>query len=211
MKKIILTIAAVFALSFANAQSNKKGTIHVNVLGAFLVGNSTSKADVEGSTKYKFSANSANFGAQFQYGLSDKLSAGIGFETGTTNLTPKDKTIYPVSPTLSISKFNLSGRYYFLNQDTYNVYAGPSIGYTSGKDKTFYSVYDNYSTKFSGLNYGINVGGNYFFTDVIGVNVNLGYEGNNLKGTSTQTGYPDETGKVTLGGLKILAGLALKF
>jgi outer membrane protein len=211
MKKIILTAAAIFAFGFAHAQSNKKGTIHVNVLGGFSVGSATSQGDAAGSDKYKFSANGSNFGAQFQYGLADNFSAGIGLETGTTILTPKDNGVFLVNPSLSLFKVNLSGRYYLLNEEKLNIYAGPSIGYTSGKDKTVYSPYDNTSTKFSGLNYGINAGGNYFFSDTVGINLNLGYEANSLKGTTTQAGYPDQTGKVSIGGLKIMAGLALKF
>ena len=179
MKRIILSAIAICAFGFANAQSNKSGTIHVNVMGGFLMGSSTQQDDAAGSEKVKYSATGANFGAQFQYGLADKFSVGIGLETGTAVLTPKDVTYDTGSTSVSTFKFNVSGRYYLLNQDKYNVYAGPSIGYTSGKDtgSALVSGFGS-TTKYTGLNYGLNVGGNYFFTDVVGVIVNLGYEGN---------------------------------
>ncbi len=210
MKRIILSAIAICAFGFANAQSNKSGTIHVNVMGGFLMGSATQQDDAAGSEKVKYSATGANFGAQFQYGLADKFSVGIGLETGTAVMTPKDITYS--STDISTFKFNVSGRYYFLNQDKYNVYAGPSIGYTSGKD-TGSALIGGFgsSTKYTGLNYGLNVGGNYFFTNVVGVIVNLGYEGNSLKSTTTDDYYGNSTGKATLGGVKVMAGLALKF
>lgn len=221
MKKVLFTAIAVFGFTFANAQSNKQGTMQVNVIGGFLTGTATSKDDAAGSTKDKFSATGAQFGVNFQYGLAESFSAGIGLEVGTSVLTPKSIDGYDfVNPSLSTFKVNLSGRYYFLNEDKFNVYAGPSIGYTSGKDKTVYGFdFGTDKTKFTGLNYGVNVGGNYFFTDVVGVILNLGYEGNSLKSKYTYTDYDSNnvaftatsTGKATLGGVKVMAGLALKF
>jgi hypothetical protein len=217
MKKVLLSAVAVLAFTLGNAQSNQKGTMHVNVMGGFLSGTSTQKWDGEGETKDKFTATGAQFGANFQYGLAESFSAGIGFEVGTSVLTPKNYNFedygYTTDFTLSTFKVNLSGRYYILNNDKYNVYAGPSIGFTTGKDKTAYGVtYDfgNDKIKYSGLNYGVNVGGNYYFTDVVGVIVNVGYEGNNLKSTQNSEGV-EYTGKTTLGGVKVMAGLALKF
>lgn len=213
MKKIILSAIAICAFGFANAQSNKTGTIHVNVMGGFLMGSSTEQSDAAGVDKVKYSATGVNFGAQFQYGLADKFSVGIGLETGTAVLTPKDDINNIGSTDISTFKFNVSGRYYLLNQDKYNIYAGPSLGYTSGKD-TGSALIGGFGTtsKYTGLNYGVNVGGNYFFTNVVGVIVNLGYEGNSLNYTKTDDYYgTSDKGKATLGGVKIMAGLALKF
>lgn len=220
MKKILLSAVALFAFGFANAQSNESGTMHVNVMGGFLTGTATDKSDEAGSTKFKSSVTGAQFAANFQYGLAESFSAGIGVEVGSSILTPKtiDFSDYGYSTNFTIStlKVNLSGRYYFLNDDKFNVYAGPSIGFTTGKDNTAYGFdFGGDKTKFSGLNYGVNAGGNYYFTDVVGVILNIGYEGNSL--TSKQSGvdfdgtpYSDK-GKTTIGGVKVMAGLALKF
>ena len=227
MKKVLLSAVAVLAFTFGNAQSNQKGTMHVNVMGAFLSGSATSQGDEAGSTKDKYTATGAQFGANFQYGLAESFSAGIGVEVGTAVFAPKsiDYTNFDgftTDLTMSTVKVNLSGRYYFVNKDNFNVYAGPSVGFTTGKDKTAYGFgYDlgTEKAKFSGLNYGVNVGGNYYFTDVVGVILNIGYEGNSLKSKQSYTDYDENfnpytaeaTGKTTVSGIKVMAGLALKF
>jgi outer membrane protein W len=215
MKKVLLTAVAVLGFAFANAQSHSKGAMQVNVMGGFLTGSGTSQDDMAGSVKEKFTANGAQFGAHFQYGIADAFSLGLGLEFGTIVATPKDIVGFTgVEPTLNTFKVLLSGRYYFVNKEKFNVYAGPSVGYTTAKDDTVYGFglgFDQ-ETKSNGLNYGVNVGGNYFFTDVVGVIVNLGYEGNSLKSTTTYSdGSPEDTGKTNVGGVKVMAGLALKF
>lgn len=214
MKKVLLSAVAVLAFTLGNAQSNQKGTMHVNVMGGFLSGTSTSQGDEAGSLESKATATGAQFGANFQYGIAESFSAGIGLEVGTAVFTPKnmnseDYDFGYTDPSMSTFKVNVSGRYYILNKDNFNVYAGPSIGFTTGKDKIVAYAGDS-KTKYSGLNYGINAGGNYYFTDVVGVIVNLGYEGNSLKYNQAYVGGED-TGKTTLGGVKVMAGLALKF
>jgi hypothetical protein len=213
MKKIILSIVAVLAFGFSNAQSNQKGTMHLNVMGGFLVGSASDQGDEAGSEKIKYTAGGAGFGLNFQYGIAESFSAGIGLEYGTAVLTYKDATYseFAGDPSRTLLKVNLSGRYYFVNDEKFNVYAGPSVGFTSGKDKTVLGVdFGGDKTKYSGLNYGINAGGNYYFTDIVGVIVNLGYEGSSLKSKQTFEGT-EFTGKSTLGGVKVMAGLALKF
>lgn len=213
MKKVLLSAIAVLAFGTANAQSHQKGTMQVNVLGGFMTGSATQKDDEAGSTKYKFDATGAQFGLNFQYGIAESFSAGIGLELGTAVLTPKnfnDGYGY-TDPSVSTLKVNVSGRYYFVNQEKFNVYAGPSFGFTTGKDKDLaYTYVGAQKTKYSGLNYGVNAGGNYFFTDVVGVILNVGYEGNSLKSKLTEDGF-ETKGKSTLGGVKVMAGLALKF
>jgi outer membrane protein assembly factor BamA len=215
MKKLLFTAIAVLGFTFANAQSNKQGSMHVNVMGGFLAGSATDKGDWAGAEKIKYTANGAGFGVNFQYGLAESFSAGIGVEYGTAVLSYKsgssDYDSSYADPSRTLLKVNLSGRYYFLNKDNFNVYAGPSVGFTSGKDKTVLGVdFGGEKTKYSGLNYGINAGGNYYFTDIVGVIVNLGYEGSSLKSKQTESGV-EYTGKSSLGGVKVMAGLALKF
>ena len=222
-------MAVVLTASFANAQSNQQGTIHVNVMGGFLSGSATSQYDASGSPKKDYSATGGQFAGNFQYGLTEDISAGIGLEFGSAVLTPNDLfnfNDYGTSnnlfndTTISTFKIILSGRYYFLNKEKFNLFAGPSFGYTSGTASVLNLGGDK---DYSGLNYGINAGGNYYFTDHVGVIFNLGYEANSLKSTESGTSYnsydfdqvvestPDETGKTSLSGIKVMFGLALKF
>ncbi len=214
MKKVLFTAIAVLGFTLANAQSHQKGTMQVNVMGGFLTGSGSSEDDAPGSTKDKFTATGGQFGANFQYGIAQSFSIGIGLEGGTIVATPKDNNGFSTTePSINTFKVNVSGRYYFLNKEKFNIYGGPSVGYTTAKDDTVYGFgFGDQETKFSGLNFGVNAGGNYFFTNIVGVIVNLGYEGNSLKSTTTYSdGSPEDTGKTSIGGLKIMAGLALKF
>lgn len=213
MKKVVFAAIAVFGLAFANAQSHQKGTMQVNVMGGFLTGSGTDKSDTAGVDDAKFTVTGGQFGANFQYGIAESFSIGIGLEGGTIVATPKDNNGFTTDePSLNTFKVNLSGRYYFVNKEKFNVYGGPSVGYTTAKDDTVYFGFSDQETKYSGLNYGINAGGNYFFTDIVGVIVNLGYEGNSLKSTTSYSdGTPEDTGKTMIGGFKAMAGLALKF
>jgi hypothetical protein len=195
MKKIILTMALLMAFSFANAQSNDKGKIHVNVMFGIINGNASITNDnsvidpfnpVDPMPKENnYSAAGVNFGANFQYGFAKNISAGAGIEIGTVELTDGDNT------SITSFKVNFSGRYYFLNHEKINLFAGPSIGYTSGTDSEI-------STTYTGLNYGINTGCNYYFGEKVGMIFNLGYEVNSL-------------GNVSIDGVKAMLGLALKF
>lgn len=214
MKKVLLTAVAVLGFAFANAQSHSKGAMQVNIMGGFLTGNATSEYDdaalnVNGETKA--TASGAQFGAHFQYGIADAFSLGLGLEFGTVVLSPKDFNNFGTEPSLNTFKVMVTGRYYFVNKEKFNVYAGPSVGYTTAKDDTVYFGFNDTETKYNGLNYGVNAGGNYFFTDIVGVIVNLGYEGNSLSFTESEAGFQDVDGKATLGGFKVMAGLALKF
>lgn len=215
MKKIILTFAAVFAISFTNAQSNEKGTIHVNVMGGFLGGSDSEQADKAGSAKKDYSAAGAQFAGVFHYGLSESISAGIGLEFGTTLLTPDNSDNSYISdnvnPSVSTFKAILSGRYYLLNKDKVNIFVGPSVGYTSGTSSIAGIDFSSTSKSYSGLNYGINAGSNFYFSNHVGMLLNLGYEGNSLAYTETESGFPDELGKASLSGVKFMVGLALKF
>ncbi len=219
MKKVVFAAIAVLGFTFAQAQSNQKGTIHINVMGGLFTGSSTQEYDGE-EGKDKYTVTGSAFGANFQYGIAESFSIGIGLEGGTITLSPKDYDPnnpgdYNYEPALTTFKVNFSGRYYFVNAEKFNVYAGPSIGFTTAKNDEVitggFGVGASQETKYSGLNYGVNVGGNYFFTDIVGVIVNVGYEGNSLKSTTSQEGINDFDGTATLGGLKVMAGLALKF
>lgn len=217
MKKVLLTAVAVLGFAFANAQSHSKGAMQVNITGGFLTGNATSEYDDNSlnfnGAESKFTASGAQFGASFHYGIADAFSLGLGLEFGTVVLTPKDFNggFGYTDPSLNAFKVNLVGRYYFVNKEKFNVYGAPSVGFTTAKDDAVFAGFNNVETKYSGLNYSVNVGGNYFFTDIVGVILNVGYEGNSLSFTESEAGFQDVDGKATLGGVKIMAGLALKF
>lgn len=195
MKKLLLSVVAVLAFGFSNAQSNEEGTMHASLRGGFGFGTGTYKSNGISS---KNTNAAVAYGIDFQYGLSEKISAGVGIEGVANVFTPKGADFADdVNTTLAGFKFKLNGRYYFVNKDRFNFYGGPSVGYTTLKNVDYSNL------KYNGLNYGVNSGVNFYFADFIGANVELGYEGNSLKG--------DDSVKLAVGGVRIMAGVAFKF
>jgi hypothetical protein len=218
MKKILLTAVAAFSFVMTNAQSNQSGTIHVNVVGGFSVGSGTESDSAPGSKETKATAPGVAFGVKGQYGLSEKISAGIGLELGTYIFTPNEISSsegFTVSNlnnnfTLSTFKVDLSGRYYIVNKDRFNFYAGPSVGFISGKNTlSVTGLTDSLevsSPSFAGLNFGVNTGINWYFTNVVGGIVQISYDSNNLSAKVNEITF-----KQNFSGVQFLAGLSLKF
>lgn len=215
MKNFLITAIAIFGFATTNAQSNIKGGMHANAMAGVLTGSAKSEIDgVEGS--FKYDVTGSNFGAQFQYAIEDSFSVGIGLESNTVKLRVNDVTNNQNDPTLNLIKVSLLGRFYLLNKDKVNVFVGPTVGYASGRDKgnntsTFFVPNLDTQTRYSGLNYGLIAGGNYYFSDSIGFIAQLSYEASSLKSTRSQTGTADVTGKTNISGLNIMGGLAFKF
>jgi hypothetical protein len=226
MKKVLLSVIGILSFGFSNAQSNDKGTIHVNLTGGLFVGSSKFVSTVEGEDDAKFGALGGNYGLDFQYGLTQNFSAGIGIGVGAYVFTPKVTStgvegidgLINLTPNLSVATFkvNASGRYYIVNKDSFNFFAGPSVGFVSGKN-TLDLVLGELEAKtdagkFSGLNLGLNAGINYYFTDTFGGTFQVGYDTNLTKTKDTEVnGVKEEGFKNNFGGVLIQAGLALKF
>lgn len=173
MKKIILTVAAVFAFGFANAQDKKEksneGFSNGDVFVTGSVGFTSNKYD-NNTGDYKTS--DFNFKPTLNYFVTDNISLGLGLNLGggSVEATPtsgKDKT--------STFGAGLNGRYYFTPSSKFSVFTQlgfdyaskkytPNVG-TSYKDNSFsvafapglnYFVSSNFSieTKIAALTYG---------------------------------------------------------
>ena len=215
MKKIILTVAAVLTFGFANAQSNEKGTIHLNLLGGLSLGSGVDKFSEPDSPQFKYKSTGGVYGLDFQYGLADNISAGVGLELGAYVFTPKDLASVDFTGldyTMTTFKVTLGGRYYIVNSDDFNFFAGPKVGYISGKDAlSGFGLEEGFvASKYSGINVGLNTGINYYFTEAVGGIFQLGYDTNMTSTEETFEGVTFKT-KRNFGGLNITAGLALKF
>ncbi len=216
MKNFIVILIVIFSFTNSYSQSNLKGTIHLNAMVGGLTGSANSENDGTG-IKYKYTVRGSNFGAQFQYALEDSFSVGIGLESNTVKLRVNDVANNLNDPTLNIIKVSLSGRFYLLNVDKVNIFVGPTIGYASGRNNANTSNVGAFLpnldtlTRYSGLNYGINAGANYYFTDSFGFIFQLSYESCNLKSTLSQTGNEDISGTTKINGLNISGGIAVKF
>jgi hypothetical protein len=212
MKKLFIAAIAVFAFGTANAQTNQKGSMTLDLVGGFSIGSGKDK--VSDYTE-KYTVVGVNYGLDFQYGLAENFSAGLGLELGSSVFSPKDLSSSAYADnydvTMSTFKVSLEGRYYFINNEKLNVFAGPDLGYMTGKDKlsVFSSTYSiGEETKYSGMTLGLTAGMHYYFTDVFGITAQLGYDSNSAKSkeTADMVSY-----KRNFGGVKLGAGVSFKF
>ena len=160
MKKIILTVAAVFALSFANAQDKKesgfgyaKGDI---VLGGNIM-TSSSTTDVAGvSTK----TSSSMIGPDVAYFIDDNFALELGLGIGNSKSG---------SVTRATTNVAVGARYYFLNLgERFKTYT--NFGLNFGSDDNGGNGADKTST----LGVGAGIGMNYFLTSKVAINFGLG-------------------------------------
>jgi len=171
MKKIILTVAAVFALSFANAQDKKesgfgfaKGDI---VLGGNIM-TSSSTTEVGGvSTK----TSSSMIGPDVAYFIDDNFALELGIAIGSSKVG---------STTTATSNIGVGARYYFLNLgERFKTYTSFGLNFGSNDNG------GNGAEKTSTLGFGAGLGMNYFLTSKVAINFGLG---NVISYDSSKTG-----------------------
>ena len=170
MKKIILTVAAVFAFGFANAQETKFG-----VKGGVNFANFS--GDVEdNSSKVGF-----NVGGFAEIKLSDKfyLQPELLFSTqGAQEEYTENGGNYKVKANLSYLNIPLMAKLYVA--DGFSLEAGPQIGFlTSAKYKVEFGGNESEvdaKEEFESTDFGFNLGAGYDFTANLsaGVRYNLG-------------------------------------
>lgn len=161
MKKIILTVAAVFALSFANAQDKKESKgFGFSEGDIFVEGSLTMNSTNDKNTEVKTS--STDFAPKAGYLVSDNFAVGLslGIESGKTTSG---------SVTSKTSGFHVGafGRYYFLELgERFKTYT--EFGFAIGSDKSAASV------KTNTFDLGAGLGMNYFVTPKVAISFGLG-------------------------------------
>lgn len=184
MKKIILSMVALLALSTANAQDKKEskgfGFSEGNVIVEGNLSFGSSKND-NGTTEVK--NNDFGFSPKVGYFLSDKLALGVELGIGSGK---EETTVGSVSTEDKTNSFNAGvfARYYFLDLgQRFKTYTEAGLGFQSGKSET--DGTENY--KDSGFGLGIDLGMNYFVTENFAINFGL----NNVLGySSTKREFP---------------------
>lgn len=163
MKKIILSVAAVFAFGFANAQEEVKeakgfGFSQGNIIveGNLGFGSSNDK-----NTETK--TNSFEFNPKAGYFVTDKIAVGVELGVGS------DKTEVAGTETNKNSNFNAGvfGRYYFLDLgERFKTYAEAGVDFQNGKAGLA-------DAKYSGVGVGAGLGINYFVSESFAINFGL--------------------------------------
>ena len=174
MKKIILTVAAVFAFGFANAQETKFG-----VKGGLNVANLS--GDIEdNSSKVGF-----HVGGFVEIKVSDKFSVQpeLLFSTQGTKLE-ESGTNYSYESNLNLSYLNIPVMAKSYVAEGFSLEAGPLIGFLT-KAKGEFAVTEAGGTvsgdedvkdEFESIDFGFNFGAGYDFTENLsaGLRYNLG-------------------------------------
>ncbi|MGL2966408.1 outer membrane beta-barrel protein [Flavobacterium sp. XGLA_31] len=155
MKKIILTVAAVFALSFANAQDKKESSFGFGKGDIYVGGRISYSSEDDDVVK----TTSTTIAPEAGYFISDNFALTLGLEsTSVDNGTNKPSQF----------NVNVGGRYYFLNLgERFKTFTNFGIGFgTYNPDIT---GADN--TKTFGFKGGVGI--NYFVTPKLAIDFGL--------------------------------------
>lgn len=208
MKKFILTAAAVFALSFTNAQDKKEksgeGFSNGDVFLSGSVGFGSSKT---GDAK----ENSFNFSPKVGIFVTENIAIGVelGLTTGKT-----DNGGNGTSTTFTEVKSNgfnggVFGRYYFVPGAKFAPFANLGFGFGSTKNTTnsrLGSLSTSSETKDKTMNIGLGLGFNYFLTSNwaleaswAGLNYNTNDNGGNGADKTNSFGLNANTSSINFG------------
>jgi outer membrane protein len=175
MKKNILTVLAVFALFFVNAQDKKelgfgyaKGDI---LLGGNIITNIKTN-DVNGVSS---SSSISTFGPEVAYFISDNFSLDLGITIGSSKAGTNTLETYDVA---------LAGRYYFLNLgQRFKTYTNLGLNFGSN------DYVGSGPNKTSTYGFDAGVGINYFISSKVAMNFGFGnfisYKSSKLGSTTT--------------------------
>jgi hypothetical protein len=180
-------IAGMLAMStFANAQVNTPGTIYAGGGIGLFIGGGTFEEKGSGFSK-KFGAVSVGFnlGLKAQYAFASKFSAGIYVETGATGYASVDEEEDWNSTGSRQLMFGVEAKYFMLNKSKLALTIGPQVGLMKSKDEIeleYSSNSETYDGTSSGICYGFNFGLNFFWSQHLGMFVDVGFNGSSLKG-----------------------------
>ncbi|NRS89302.1 outer membrane protein [Flavobacterium sp. 7E] len=165
MKKIILTVAAVFAFGFANAQSGDQSgeSLGFSKEDIFVEGNLGFSSSNDKNTETK--VNNFSFTPKVGYFLADNFVLGVQLGLGS------DKTKVSGTDAGKNSNFNAGvfGRYYFLELGKrFKTYADAEVNFANSK----YEL-GPIENKSNGVSAGAGLGINYFVTKCVVLNFSL--------------------------------------
>ncbi|MFY8127186.1 MAG: OmpW family outer membrane protein [Chitinophagaceae bacterium] len=168
MKRIFIAIAVIALTTTANAQkAYEKGTNSIKAWVGF------SPTLTAGGSGFGFSTNNSTpLALSYELGVSDRLSVGAYVGTASSSFVDQDgdgfKNTYLV--------FGARGSYHFATSDKFDPYVGLMIAYNNVKVSTLGSGAGMFGTAaVSGILPGGYLGANYYFTDNIGLNAEVGY------------------------------------
>ena len=162
MKKIILSIVAICAFTFANAQDKKESGLGFSKGDVFATGSLSLGSSNNKDTDFK--SNGFQIAPQVNYFVSENISIGarIGYQTSkgkSVGVTVVDNTTF---------SFGLAGRYYVTPASQFSVFA--ELGADYGSTKNNLTTVGN---KINGFNVAFAPGLNYFVSNKFSIEAKL--------------------------------------
>ncbi len=171
MKKSLLALGAVLALSFsANAQWSEGSIAATGILG--FSSNGTTVDDGTNSTD-QFSGSNFGIGVNGAYFIMDNVSVGLGLGFG--NATTTDE-ITSTETSNNVFTLSVEGRYYMPYTESFSMYGSVGLGFGSGTQTTTVAGAES-EESLSELNAGLGVGLAYFVSDNVFLDANYGFLG----------------------------------
>jgi len=152
MKKIIFTVAAIFAFGFANAQDKKESNEGFAKGNVFITGGFGFNSEKTGDVK----ESDFTFAPAVGFFVADKIAIGarLNFTTGKQENPPADDV------KTSVFMGEVFGRYYFTPASKFSVFGELAVGF--GTMKWEQGPLDSDSNMF-GVNAGVGI--NYFLSN----------------------------------------------
>ena len=178
MKKIIFTVAAIFAFGFANAQDKKENSGEGFSKGnVFIMGSVGFGSETTGNVK----SNSFTFSPRAGFFVTDNIAIGIALGVEGTKTEDFDGPTFVETKRTDFS-IGAFGRYYFTPGSKFSVFGELGFNVVSGKvvtDETLGNVTTSYQTKDNGFNLGVAPGIAYHLSNHFSLEAKwgvLGYE-----------------------------------
>ena len=163
MKKIIFTVAAIFAFGFANAQDKGNSSEGFTKGNVMLSGSAGFGSETTGDVK----ANTFNFSPRVGFFVTNNIAIGValGFEGTKTESFNGPVFVEETRSDFSIGAF---GRYYFTPASKFSVFGELGFNVVSGKidtDETLGGTTITSDYKVNGFNFGLAPGVSYFISN----------------------------------------------
>jgi outer membrane protein len=174
MKKIILSVVAVMAFGFANAQEKKEGSFgfakgDIYLGGRVSYSSTTTDSGIPGSSSVK--TTSTTLHPEAGYFISDDFALTLGLNSSSSDNGTTKPTSFDV---------NVGGRYYFLNMgERFKTFTNFGLNFGSADS----GVTGAEKTSTFGLGGGLGI--NYFVTPRLAIDFGLS---NLLRYSSSKTG-----------------------
>jgi opacity protein-like surface antigen len=132
MKKLILAIIAVGAISSAQAQAQKAGSWLLYGTAGFSSGKTTENTGTPGSTDVESKQNSWNLSPGLGYQFNDNWTVGLELGIGGGKSEPGGSTSVTKMSNFHVGPFV---RYHWVLSNTFFLYDQLNVDYMSGKTK----------------------------------------------------------------------------